>query len=364
MSDHSHNSTRRTTQSGKDATPTHPKDRSNIIFPPTLGASSKSLNPAQTLRLEYTPRKLRTEIAQSPHAHDHISNIHVTQAIYGKQHDGDKQEFVIFNVTDSSMPSLSNILVLDRNDGSTGAETTKKTNQQKTVQTKGFNLLNLNFLRSNSKLAHFYISPDGGLPSHMKARGSHDMRDTLAFPDSSTFPLEHLIVLSSRLSSSSATRLNHISTVTSPNWFPRSMWNAMRLINFNYNQIPVELSTEPALVENAFTNLGLDVRKYRDEVIQQQMRGYSGKKRRAVLQSELDTRQQDIALQTEKANSLIQKNEQLAKEQQELLAKYQTLLQERNVQTSTPKENIVEGNMPPHQMLNRPTSLLIEASAA
>lgn len=260
-----------TTPSGKAANLSPPENRSNIIFPPTLDSSSQNAKAVQTSRLEYTPRKLRNEIAQSPHAHDHISNIYVTQAIYGKQHDGNKQEFVIFKVTDSSMPSLSNVLVLDRHDSSVSIEGTKKPNQQKTDQAKGFRILNLNFLRQNSKLANFYISPDGGLPSYMKTRGSHDLRDSLAFPDSSTFPLEHLIVLSSRLSSPSSTRLNHIPTVTSPNWFPRSMWNAMRLINFNYNQIPVELSTEPALIENAFTNLGLDVRKYRDEIIQKQM---------------------------------------------------------------------------------------------
>ncbi|KAF8594144.1 hypothetical protein BDV93DRAFT_611982 [Ceratobasidium sp. AG-I] len=313
MSNHSHKAAPQTTQSSKDVNPTLPIERSNIIFPPTLGAPPQTTKTVQTSRLEYTPRKLRTEIAQSPHAQDHISNIHVTQASYGKRHDGNKQEFVIFNVTDSSTPSLSNILVLDHNDGATGAEGTEGSNQQNTVQTKGFNLLNLSFLRSNSKAIHFYISPDGDLPSHMKARGSHDMRDTLAFPDSGAFPLEQLIVLSSRLSSSSATRFSRISTATSLNWFPRSVWNVVRLINSKYNQIPVELSTEPALVANVFTNLEPDVRKYRDEVIQQQTKGHSGKKRRAILQNELGARQQEVTVQTETANSITQRDEQLAK---------------------------------------------------
>lgn len=82
------------------------------------------------------------------------------------------------------------------------------------------------------------------------------------------------------------------------------------------------------------------------------------------MQSELQIREQDTALENEKANTIAQKNQQLAKDQQELLAKYQLLLQERGMQGSAPEHNMLSENKPLHAVHNAPASLCIEASAA
>ncbi|KAF8594132.1 hypothetical protein BDV93DRAFT_516017 [Ceratobasidium sp. AG-I] len=151
---------------------------------------------------------------------------------------------------------------------------------------------------------------------------NYEMEESLSWSTDPTFSLDHLLVLASSLTSSS--RFRYASVMQSPDWYPMSLWEAVR-------QLPTYIESEDPVVgvvsDNVFLANALakhpgNMRKYRNRVISRQQSEDSDQavsdRRQREIEAELDRSRGQIALQRLESQRLGRERDNLAEEQREM----------------------------------------------
>ncbi|KAF8594135.1 hypothetical protein BDV93DRAFT_611976 [Ceratobasidium sp. AG-I] len=281
----------------------------------------------------YRPNQLCKKMLLSENASDHLRRVHVTNCRYFERQDNGHQ-FVMFSVLDSAFPNVSNFLILDRNGRhtSTSVDSGAWHHAARAWVSK---LLPIDFVRScvghpSLRPGRFYVSEVTREDEFLAqiGFGQCNLQDTLILPTDQAFSLEQLLVLASSLAS--PLRFRHPNAMRSPDWYPQSMWEAMRLVS-DYIQkeeplpTPLQLRnpmTEPRLLEKVLTKYGDNLRKYHNQVIRRQQKEDSNpeiaKNRQAEMDRESARHEQAIQAQKEESFRLSKERELLAQEQQKL----------------------------------------------
>lgn len=292
--------------SAPNPSPVYSTNPNRIIFPvPDAFAqrgestntynSSKSIWPKRSLkttrsqddsfaRHSYRPKQLCKKMLLSENASDHLRRIHVATCRYFERQDNGHQ-FVMFSVVDSAFPDVSNFLILDRN-GRHTSDSDDSSTWHHTARAWMSKLLPVDLARSyvgrsSLRPGRFYVSDATQEEEFLKqiGFGPCKLRDTLNLPTDQAFSFEQLLVLASSLAS--PLRFRHPYAMRSPDWYPQSMWEAMRLVS-DYIQreeplpIPLRLrssTAEPRLLERVLAKYGDNLRKYRNQVIRRQQVG-------------------------------------------------------------------------------------------
>ncbi|KAF8593710.1 hypothetical protein BDV93DRAFT_529645 [Ceratobasidium sp. AG-I] len=296
--------------------------------------SVHSLRSPVSPTLSYRPRTLSYAMLNSPNANDHLRRIHVTSARYCKKRAGGER-FIIFHIIDSALPQVSNILILGRN----GRHEVVRGNAQQqsagccTFVWRPMSLLRWCIGRTSLRPGRFYVSNTKKEESFLSQAGFNDyeMEESLSWSIDPTFSLDHLLVLASSLTSLS--RFRHPSVMQSPDWYPISLWEAIR-------QLPRYIESEEPIVGVAFDNVLLanalakhpgNMRKFHNRVISRQQsedsdRAVSDRRQRDI-EAELERSRGQIELQRLESHRLGRERDALAQEQQEMRIEIEKLKQ-------------------------------------
>lgn len=216
--------------------------------------------------LSYRPRKLSNMMLKSPNANDHLRRIHVTRARYCRKRD-DGERFIIFNIIDSALPQVSNLLILGRNGRHEVVR--KDTPGCSTLVWRPMSLLRWCIGRAKILPGRFYVSNVNREESFLSQAGfsSYDTADDFNWPTDPTFSLDHLLVLASSLTSLS--RFRHPSAIQSPDWYPIALWEAIRhLPRYIESENPiVGAVSDNGLLASTLAKHAGNMRKYRNRVI-------------------------------------------------------------------------------------------------
>ena len=222
----------------------------------------------------YRPRTLSTMMLKSPNANDHLRRIHVTRARYCKKRDNGER-FIIFHITDSALPQVSNMLVLGRNGrhevGPRYSNTQQSTGCWSLIW-RPANLLRWCTGRTSILPGRFYVSNLNIEESFLSLAGfnGYDMVDSLSWSADPTFSLDHLLVLASSFTSLS--RFRHPSTMQSPDWYPILLWEAIQhLPRFvEGEEATIELGSDKLFLASTLAKHPDNMRRFHNRVISRQ----------------------------------------------------------------------------------------------
>lgn len=237
----------------------------------------------------YRPRKLSNAMLKSPNASDHLRRIRMMKVRYcSKRHSGEK--FLIFNIFDSALHRVSNILVLDRN----GRHQVDRRDSDASQESAGCStliwqpksLLQWCLERTTIRPGRFYISnmPKEGHSLSQTGFDDYDTLETLNLSNDPAFSLDHLLVLANSLTS--PLRFRHPSAIQSPDWYPISVWEAMKLVPkyIDNNEPLAGVAPDNVLLVKVLGNHQDNLRKYCNKVIhRQQVRNAFGMNARSKL---------------------------------------------------------------------------------
>ncbi|KAF8593853.1 hypothetical protein BDV93DRAFT_582028 [Ceratobasidium sp. AG-I] len=171
----------------------------------------------------------------------------------------------------------------------------------------------------------FYVSNVAREGTFLSQAGfsNYETEESLSWSTDPAFSLDHLLVLASSFTSLS--RFRYASAMQSPDWYPMSLWEAIR-------QLPTYIeSEEPAagvVSDNVLLTKTLakhpdNMRKYRNRS-EDSDRGVSDRRQREI-EMELDRSRGQIELQKLESRRLGQERDALAQEQREMKAEIEKL---------------------------------------
>ncbi|KAF8593717.1 hypothetical protein BDV93DRAFT_612151 [Ceratobasidium sp. AG-I] len=314
------------------------KHRDSTETPPISPSSTRRSRSFSTA--SYRPQELSNLMLKSPNASDHLRRIHVTTTQLCKKRDTGRR-FIIFHIIDSALHHVSNTLILDRNVRRDG-EIDVFDESQHTSRCWALRLHSLNLLRSC--LGHSTLRPGRFYVSQLNEEqeflndagfGIYETVETLHLSAQQGFSLDNLLVLASSLTS--PLRFRHPQAIQSPDWYPSSVWGAMKLVSeFIQKEQPLPsplrapaVERDTVLLERVLAKHADNLRKYRHKVICRQQSQDSNQgvleKRQREIEAELERSHREIENQKHVADQLQKESEILAQQRQELNEQLQKL---------------------------------------
>lgn len=281
----------------------------------------------------FRPHELRNSMLKSENANDHLRRIHITTAQYCRTRNNG-QVFITFSVSDSALPRMTNLLILDRN-GRRVAKPDGTDDAQHIARCWAFDLRSL--AERIQPPGRFYISPVKEEQEFFSQTGfdGHDVVSELTLPSDPAFSLDHLLVLASGLAT--PLRFRYPQATQARDWYPKSVWEAMQLVSaFIQNEEPLpaplqlrDATMDGALLEKVLAKYADNLRKYRSQVMRRQQREDSDpavqEKRQLETEAEVKRHNQEIEKQKKESTRLQQESERLAREKQEMLDEIERL---------------------------------------